>query len=68
MMFHHFPYRYTVHNLLELWPAAFEYDLSDKNGKSVLELIAPADCTEILFGYGADSDGYSVILDGKVLE
>lgn len=39
-----------------------------KNGKSVLELIAPADCTEILFGYGADSDGYSVILDGKVLD
>lgn len=39
-----------------------------KNGKSVLELTAPADCQGILFGCGADSDGYSVALDGKVLD
>ena len=39
-----------------------------KNGKSVLELTAPADCQGILFGCGADSDWYSVTLDGKVID
>ncbi len=38
-----------------------------KDGEAVLELTAPDDCNGILFGHGADFDGYSVTLDGKAL-
>ncbi len=38
-----------------------------KDGEAVLELTAPDGCNVILFGHGADFDGYSVTLDGKAL-